>query len=102
MDELTDQIFHIPAYIAGFTEFCGVPLHKGYPQLLCDKFNNIGFAHPGWTDHKYIVFDHTDPGSLLPGRFFCMFDPVKMGANLGSQNSLGLILPDNKPIQIGF
>ena len=100
-NQIPHKILDIAADITGFAEFGGIPFDKRHADFVGNQLNDIGFAHTGRTDHEHIVFDATDHGTNAMGAFLQALDTIEMGADLGGQNGLGIILFDHILVQVG-
>ena len=96
------QVFNIAPDIAGFAEFCGITFDKRDTDLLSDQLNHISLTHPGRPYHKDVVLNLTNYSIIVFLGRFGVFDTIEMGADLGSQNCLGLILLDDVLVKIGL
>jgi len=99
-NQVADQVFHITAHIPGFTELCGISLDERHADFLRYQPDHVGFANTGGSHHKDVVlygpdnFIGSTPAVLV-------FDAVKVGADFGGQNFLGIVLLDNELIKVG-
>ena len=102
MDKIPDEILYITPDITGLTKLGRIPFHKGNTDPVGDQFDQIGLSNTGGSDHDDIVLDSPHLFLGLPLRGFLKFDPVEMGAHLGGQNLFGLLLFDDKLIQVSL
>ena len=99
--QVPHKVFHIAPDIAGFAEFCGITFDKRDTDLLGDQFDHVSLAHAGRPDHEDVILDLTNHSFFVVAGRFGVFDAIEMGADLGGQDCLGLILLDDVLIKIG-
>ena len=99
-DQVAHQVLHVAADVAGLAELGGVALDEGHPELGGDQLDDVGLADPRRADHQHIVLDAARQGlHRLPG-FLRAADAVEVGADLGGEDRLGLVLLDHVLVQI--
>ena len=102
-NQISDQIFDIPAHITGLAKFGSIALNKRHTDFIGNQLDDVGFAHTGRSDHQDIVFyiaDHCGFSDIILC-FLCALDAIEVRANFGGQDRFGAVLFDNKLIQVG-
>ena len=62
-DEVTHEVIHIRADVAGFAEFRRIRFHKGHADEIRDVFDKVGLSNPGGADDDDILFGEFELGA---------------------------------------
>ena len=100
--QVPHQVFHVPAHVTRLAELGGVALHKGGAEFVGDELDEVGLPHPRGTDEDDVILDGSHPGFGFPPFLQVVADAVKMGADLGGEDALGVFLLDDILAEVGL
>ncbi len=103
IDQVAHQVLHIATDITCFAKLGSVAFDKGHADLLGDELHQESLANSCGPNHDNVILDLSYAlMPVIPMRQLEHFNPVEMGAYLGSQDLLGLFLFDKVFVQVRF
>ena len=103
VDQLTHEIFHVAAHVAGLAELRRVRLYKRHLDKIGDVFDQIRFPNAGRADQDYVLFRVLDfLGAGCPFLFELgqILGVIVMIADRNRENLFRFLLLDHEPIKM--